>query len=78
MTGGSLPDPARLAGAAREVARFAAETGGTVIEEGRGRWLIERKPRFFKLGIYFWTAELREDGGLAISDRKWRPDPSYG
>jgi hypothetical protein len=68
-------DPARLDAARREVERFAHDKGATLIEDAPGRWRIERRPRFFKLGIYTWTAELRADGGVVISERQWRPDP---
>lgn len=56
---------------------FARAKGANVSEEGVGRWRLERKPAVFRLGVYFWTAELRGDGGLAFSERQWRPDPSY-
>ncbi len=74
---GVQADPARLAAARREVEAFAREQGASVTEEGAGRWRVERKPAFFKLGIYYWTAELQADGGLAFSEREWRPDPKY-
>jgi len=73
---GAQPDPARLAAARREVDTFAREKGAAVTDTGAGRWRVERKPFLFKLGIYFWDAELRADGGLRFSDRQWRPDPS--
>jgi len=74
---GVRADPARLAAARREVEAFAREKGAAVTEEGPGHWLLERKPAFFKLGIYRWTAELRANGGLVFSERQWRPDPKY-
>ncbi len=70
-------DPARLAAARREVETFARKQGAAVSEERPGHWRVERKPAFFKLGIYFWMAELRDDGGLTVSERQWRPDPKY-
>jgi hypothetical protein len=74
--GGPLtPDEARLAAARREVQAFARKRDAAVTEESPGHWRIERKPAFFKLGIYRWTAELRADGGLLFSERQWRPDP---
>lgn len=69
-------DPARLAAARREVERFARERGAAVIEDAPARWRVERKPAFFRIGIYSWALELRPDGGLEISAREWRPDPS--
>lgn len=74
---GVQPDPARLAAARREVEAFAREKGAVVTEEGPGYWRAERKPAFFKLGIYCWTAELQTNGGLVFSEREWRPDPKY-
>lgn len=71
-------DPARLAAASREVEAFAREKGATVTQDGPGRWRVERKPRFFKLGVDYWTAELQAHGGLVFSKREWRPDPKYG
>ncbi|HMD57538.1 MAG TPA: hypothetical protein VKG82_08720 [Solirubrobacteraceae bacterium] len=70
-------DPARLAAARREVEAFAREKGAGVDEEEPGRWRLERKPAFFRLGMYYWTAELRADGCLAFSERQWRADPNY-
>lgn len=69
------PDPSRLAAARREVEAFAREKGGNVIEDGPGRWRVERKPRIFRLGMYCWTAELQANGGIVFSERDWRPDP---
>ena len=74
---GVQADPARLAAAGREVQAFAREQRATVIEEAPGHWRVERKPAIFKLGVYFWTAELKQDGGLGFSARQWRPDPKY-
>jgi len=71
-------DPARLAAASREVEAFAREKRAAVIEERPGYWRVERKPAFFRLGIYCWTAELQAHGGLVFSERDWRPDPKYG
>lgn len=68
-------DPARIAAARREVEAFAREQGASVVEESVGCWRIERAPRRFQLGIDFWTAEVRADGGLSFSRRDWRPDP---
>jgi hypothetical protein len=59
------------------VEAFAEERGGEVTEEGPGHWCVERKPRFFKVGLYRWTAELTANGGLVFSERQWRPDPKY-
>jgi hypothetical protein len=74
---GASIDPARLAAARREVETFARTKGAAVIEDGPGRWRVERKPTLFKLGIYRWAAELQADGGLVFSEREWRPDPKY-
>ena len=74
---GVQPDPARLAAARREVEAFAREKGAVVAEEGPGQWRVERKPAFFKIGIYYWTADLQAHGGLVFSEREWRPDPKY-
>jgi hypothetical protein len=71
------PDPARLAAARREVEAFAREKGAAVTEERPGQWRVERKPAIFKVGIYYWTAELQANGGLVFSERDWRPDPKY-
>jgi len=71
-------DPARLEAAGREVEAFARELGAAVTVEGPGRWRIERRPAFFKLGIYYWKAELLGNGALEFSERQWRPDPKYG
>ncbi len=68
-------DPARLSAARREVETFAREKRATVTEDAPGRWRVERRPPFFKLGIDYWTAELQADGGLIFSKREWRPDP---
>jgi hypothetical protein len=71
-------DPARVEAARREVEAFAREKGAAVIDDGPGRWRVERKPAVFKLGVYRWVAELKPDGGLSLSGREWRPDPKYG
>jgi len=67
---------ARLDAARREVETFAREHGATTVANvGPGRWRIDRLPTRFKIGIDFWTAELKPDGGIAFSDREWRPPP---
>jgi hypothetical protein len=68
----------RLSRARSEVEEFARAKRARIVDESDGRWRVERKPAFFKLGWYYWDAEMQGDGSVSFSERQWRPDPRYG